>query len=253
MSTLTIVVLGIVQGLTEFLPISSSGHLVLAETLFGMHNPKENLTVTVALHLGSLFAILLYYFRDFLRLLTDRRRELGLLMVGSIPAAVVGVLFEKEIEETFASPVLNSVTFILNGLFLWWMERQSRAGEGEVTLKGSFVIGAAQAVAILPAISRSGMTIGTAVLQGVKPAEAVRFSFFLGAIAIGGAQVLKAREAFGGQGTLPTSTILLGVGVSLVVSLLSIGIVRLLAERRWFRWFGVYCVVVGVGSLPFVV
>src|SRR5438477_12665345 len=121
MPLLQVIVLGLVQGVTEFLPVSSSAHLYLVSLYCGW--PDQGLTFDVALHLGTLLAILIYFLRTWLDILMNNRRLLGLLIAGTIPGAIVGKLFEKSIESTFRNPYVIGVNFIVIGLVMWWAER----------------------------------------------------------------------------------------------------------------------------------
>ena len=249
MSIGIIALLALLQGLTEFLPVSSSGHLALAQVMLGLQNPEENLMVVVALHVGSLLAILVYFYRDFLLLFTERRREMWQLTVASIPAGVVGFLFLDQIEALFQSLSTICLLLMVNGIFLWMAEHFA-GKSGSLGWWEILGIGCAQVAGMVPGISRSGSTIGTGLLLGVRPKDAVRFSFLLGAIAIGGAGMLQARKALSGQVELEWLPILLGVAVSFAVSLAAIRIVTLLAERKRLRWFAGYCI--GLGLVVFV-
>ncbi|MHC4607292.1 MAG: undecaprenyl-diphosphate phosphatase [Planctomycetota bacterium] len=251
MALLTIIVLAVLQGLTEFLPVSSSGHLVLAQTICGMEDPDQNLAVVVFLHLGSLLAILVYFFRDLLKLFTGRRRELAYLILGSVPAAAVGFAFGGDIKALFGAPLIVCAALVANGVFLWIAEmRAGSPGELNRWWK-ALAIGCAQVAGMVPGISRSGTTIGTALLLRTRADVAVRFSFFLGAIAVFGAGLYEARKAFGGQADLAALPIVIGVTVSFAVSLAAIRLVALLAERRKLRWFGIYCAGLGLAGLVY--
>ena len=238
-----VLVLAVVQGLTEFLPVSSSGHLVLAGALFGLEDPEQNLAVAVSLHLGSVAAIVAYFFRDFLKLFRSWK-EIVLLGVATIPAAVAWLLLGTWLKEAFGRPDLVGLALVGNGIFLLGMER-FRAGPGMSWWKAA-AIGAAQAVAMIPGISRSGWTIGAGLMLGLKPADAVRFSFLLGAIAILGATAATIPDV--GQADLAVMPMILGVAVSFLVSLAAIRVVALLAERRRLGWFGLYCIAAGLLS-----
>lgn len=203
------VVLGLVQGLTEFLPISSSGHLILVPHLFGW--PDQGQAVDAALHLGTL-AALLAYFRDelvgFLRGTTPWR--LGLLViVATIPGALAGVLFEKPIEEHLRSPLLIAFTTAFWGVVMWIADRTAKAPDQDVEHVGwgqGVAVGVAQALALVPGTSRSGITITTGLFSGLDRPTAARFAFLLGIPITAGAGALKAlhivRHGVDGGGAL---------------------------------------------------
>jgi undecaprenyl-diphosphatase len=197
------IILGLVQGLTEFLPISSSGHLVLVPRMLGWDEP--DLGLTVMLHLGTLVALLLYFRHDILGLILGvlgqgpdpavARRVTRFLIVGTIPAVIAGLALGGFFEDAFHRPYESSIELVFTGLILIATERfGERAVRHELDDKRAFGIGAAQALAILPGISRSGSTIGAGLLAGLTREEATRFSFLLSIPAIAGAAVLDAAE-----------------------------------------------------------
>ncbi len=185
--------IGLVQGLTEFLPVSSSGHIAVLEHWFGVFSP--DLSREVSLHLATLLAVFVYFRRRIWELIVSwsRGRELGYLLylvLGSIPAAAVGLTMGKIIEDAFSSLLAIGAFFFLTGLFLlstrWAFNRGKKVGP-----VSSFLIGIAQAFAILPGISRSGATISAGLHLGVEPQEAFEFSFLLSIPAILGAGLLE--------------------------------------------------------------
>ncbi|OHB72020.1 MAG: hypothetical protein A2W23_02155 [Planctomycetes bacterium RBG_16_43_13] len=252
MNILEAAILGLVQGLTEFLPVSSSGHLAIAENLFGLKG-DSNLFFIVMLHLASLAAIVVYYWHNFLKLFTTNRYEIGYIVVGSIPAAIIGLLFKRQIEATFEDVVLVSLFLCVTGIFLFIADRLSRERVElrEAGILRIIIIGIAQAVAILPGISRSGSTIGSGFLTGIKRTDAVRFSFFLGAPAIFGAGILTLKDAIDHKVTVDFLPILIGMGIAFFVSLLSIRLVELVAQKNKFRIFAFYCLVVGLTAFVY--
>src|SRR5262245_48218231 len=167
-STFQAIILGITQGLTEFLPVSSSAHLVLVPWLFGWDDP--GLAFDVALHLGSLLALLVYYWQDWMTMALsigngDRnsRRLLVLLIIASIPGAIIGLLLEKQAETVFRSPVLIAFTLAVMGTVLWIADARAPANKriDRLGLADAILIGLSQALAIVPGVSRSGSTITT--------------------------------------------------------------------------------------------
>ena len=198
--------LGILQGLTEFLPISSSAHLILLPWFFHWNNPLvDSLTFDVALHAGTLLAILWYFWRDwfelfggFFRILARRRVEdfqerlIVYIVLSTIPAAVAGFLLEKMIEGSFRNPALIVFPLIVISFLMIYAERRPHLSHplDKLTLKDSLIIGCAQALALLPGVSRSGITITTGLLRGYGRETATRFSFLLSTPAIAGAAIL---------------------------------------------------------------
>lgn len=204
--------LGILQGLTEFLPISSSAHLILLPWFFQWNNPLlDSLPFDVALHAGTLLAILWYFWRDwleliggFFRILAKRKagdfqeRLILYIILATIPAGIAGFFLEKTIEGTFRNPALIAAPLIFVSFLMIYAERRARLSrpmEG-MTLKDAMLIGIAQAMALLPGVSRSGITITTGLFRGYRREAATRFSFLLSTPAIAGATLLQTRHLF---------------------------------------------------------
>lgn len=238
-------VLGIVQGLTEFLPISSSGHLALAESLMGR---RPDVGFIVYLHLASLAAVCAYYRRRLLELATVRRRELAYLVLATMPIVLVGFFLRKPIEAAFDRPALICALLVANGIFLWASERFARDRQplAEAPWWKALLIGVAQGIR-LPGLSRSGSTIGAGFLCGIRKDDCVRFSFLLSIPAILGATAVKAKDAM--ETPPPWGPLAIAVAVTFALSVASIRIVETLAARRRFLVFAVYCVVAGVVGL----
>lgn len=203
-------ILGILQGLTEFLPVSSSAHLILLPWMLRWNNPLiDSLLFDVALHAGTLVAILWYFRADwvnllkgFFRILIHRKidqppdRLVLYIILASVPAALVGLLLEKWVEASFRNPALIVIPLILVSLLMILVERRARQVHTlpHISLKDSFLIGIAQALALLPGVSRSGITITTGLFLGYQREAATRFSFLLSTPAIGGAVLLQSRH-----------------------------------------------------------
>lgn len=198
MNLFTAVILGIVQGITEFLPISSSAHLILGRALFGWDSDALGLAFDVAIHLGTLAAVVLYFWDDLIRMTralpaalsfsnTDpAARLVRLVVIGTIPVVIVGLLFADAIEENLRKPLVTVITLTIGGIFFLIVERlgpRTRT-EGDLTWLDSLAFGTAQALALIPGISRSGSTITVGMLSGVKRADAARFTFLLGIPAV---------------------------------------------------------------------
>ncbi|MBP1596709.1 MAG: Undecaprenyl-diphosphatase [Acidobacteria bacterium] len=198
-------VLGVIQGLTEFLPVSSSAHLILVPWLLGWR--PEGIAFDVSLHVGTAVAILAYFWKDWLELaresvtgilsgspLGNRKRMLmWFIAAGTLPAVIVGLLFEQEIEETLRSPLVTVVTLTVFGMFLYLCERRSRLARSldQFSWGDALWIGLSQALALIPGVSRSGITMSTALLRNADRASAARFSFLLATPVIVGAGVLE--------------------------------------------------------------
>jgi undecaprenyl-diphosphatase len=243
-----VAILAVVQGLTEFLPVSSKTHLLFARHFLGR---GPDLFFDITLHVGSLLAILVYYRRRWAELFRERRSEVGRLAIGSVPAVVAAVLFKSRIEALYTDLRVASGLLLVTGFFLWTAERlgRERFALAETPWGRVLWIGAAQACALLPGISRSGSTIGAGFLAGLHREEAVRFSFFLGAVAIAGALVFKGRDALRAEGDIHALPILLGVAITFVVSLLAIRAVEILSLKGRLSLFAAYCAAAGAAGL----
>lgn len=248
MELFDILVLSVVQGLTEFLPVSSKTHLLFAQILLGR---APDLALTVVLHAGSLLAILVYYRRAWLDLLRSRRREIPLLVVASLPAVIAALLFKDRVEAWGLNPRLGAGLLLVTAAWLLLADRLGR--EKFALLETPFGrilgIGLAQACALLPGISRSGSTIGAGYLLGVKREDAVRFSFFMGGVAILGALVFKAKDVVRAKVPFDLLTIAIGTAVTFAVSWAAIKVVEKLSARGRFSWFALYCALAGVAGL----
>ena len=236
-------VLGAVQGLSEFLPISSSAHLVLIPWILNWEDP--GLAFDVALHLGTLVALIIYYWRDWIGMLSSigngerpERRLLVRLVVASVPGAIIGLLFEKQAETVFRSPLLIAITLGIMGIVLWFADRaapQSRTIR-DVTFADALLIGLSQAFAIVPGVSRSGSTITMARILRLNREDAANFSFLMAAPIIAGAgmkEVPKLSHAF-------SLEVLIGFLAAAVFGLAAIaGLIRFLRVQSYapFAWY----------------
>ncbi|MEM7306879.1 MAG: undecaprenyl-diphosphate phosphatase [Planctomycetota bacterium] len=261
--------LALLQGLTEFLPVSSSGHLVLTQAALGFDRPA--IGVDVALHVGTLLAVLVVYRADLLRLvkgaLSGDLVEPLLIVLGTIPAAVIGLTFRDSIHGLFEKPMTAAWGLVATSGILITGELARRRGEAraaDAEARGedgeesqcprwhqALLIGVSQALAILPGISRSGTTIACGLLLGLRPAAAARFSFLLAIPTILGAAVLElpgAMEETSGGGLAPL------IWATLFAGFVGWGAMRMLLAflaRGAFAWFSVYCLVLGAGVLLF--
>ncbi|SIS96643.1 undecaprenyl-diphosphate phosphatase [Alicyclobacillus vulcanalis] len=238
------VLFGAVQGLTEFLPISSSGHIVLLQKL--MHVDVENNTAFVLmLHLGTLFAVL-YAMRKEVRWLIQhpKARETWMVVLALLPTAVIGALFEEWFDDLFASGVTIGLEFFLTGVILWWMDAADAGHKNESTMTAadSLWIGALQGVAILPALSRSGLTIAGGLWRGLGREAATRFSFLLSIPAILGGVLVKLDDLFEAHGSAAVSAgpMFAGMLAALVMGYASVRFTQRLVVRARMRWFAVY-------------
>lgn len=244
--------LGVVQGLTEFLPVSSSGHLVVAQQLLGLTLPAQALAAfDVALHAGTLLAVIIYFWRDLLEMLRGRAwRLMGWLVLGTLPAAAIGIPFKSHIEALFTSVTVVGVAWIFTGIVLWATQyvrppRFAALGSGRAV-----GIGIAQAIAMVPGISRSGSTIAAGMFLRLNPSEAARYSFLLAIPAIGGGLLFEMEHLLAMPSTMIPVTIA-GIVSSGLVGYVAIRWLLRLVARGQFRWFGVYCLGAGILTLIF--
>ncbi|HEY5906634.1 MAG TPA: undecaprenyl-diphosphate phosphatase [Vicinamibacteria bacterium] len=251
MTTLQAVVLGIVQGLGEFLPISSSGHLIVVPWLLGWED--HGLAFDVALHLGTLLAVVAAFARDWWRLLSSgvrclwrarpfeepEARTLWRIALASVPGAVIGFLLDHWAETTFRAPLLVAVNMALLGLVLFWADGRSTSQESrEVTTGHAFLIGLAQAAAILPGVSRSGSTISAALFLGYGRAEAARFSFLMATPITLGAALVKVPKLLAAGGGGPV--LWWGMAAAAITGFLAIKLLLALVRTHDYRPFVYY-------------
>jgi undecaprenyl-diphosphatase len=261
------IILGIIQGLTEFLPVSSSAHLALIPWLLGWND--QGLSFDIALHVGTVLAVIAYFFRDWVQIIAEgfglkfgsdpaiRRNPklLWLLVLGSIPAGIAGLLV-KDLAETVwrNNQYLIGSMLILVGLFMWWADHQgSRKKDlGNVSPADSITIGAAQALALVPGVSRSGITICAGLLRNLDRATAARFSFLLATPAIAGAAAKDAWDLMrhgGGIAGIPHDmrmALVVGVVVSAIVGALTIQFFLNFLRRGSLSFFVWYRVIFGI-------
>jgi undecaprenyl-diphosphatase len=258
LSLIAIIILGIIQGLTEFFPVSSSGHLVLFQNMFGLKEPQ--IFVDVMLHVGTLISLfvflrqeLLQLFRGFLLLLKNPRKyysdprvkRIFALAVASIPTFLIGYFFSDFFESLFASLRTVGIALIITGSFLF-LTKWARIKQKNDLLH-PFIIGVLQGAAIVPGFSRSGLTIGGAMFLGWKREDAARFSFLLSIPAICGAAVFQLGRI--DPGSQPWPIIVIGVVVSAIVGYIALVLLVSVINRGKFYAFSFYCFVIGITAI----
>ena len=249
-------VLGFVQGATEFLPISSSGHLVLAQTVLG--TAMDGVLFEVAVHVATLLSILIVYrarIVDLARGVVERDRDalayVGLLCTATIPIVVVGGLSRDRIEALFENPWVSGVGLLVTGAVLWSSRRGlARAARERPALTAAGLIGLAQVCALVPGVSRSGATVVAALWLGVYAEEAAAFSFLLAIPAIAGAAVLQI-PSLGSATALGVTPLLVGSAVAAVTGVLAIRAFVAVLDKRSFHLFAPYCWLVGGAFLSY--
>lgn len=247
-----ILVLAVVQGIAEFLPISSSGHVVIVAELLAPGDAKgfEVSDVNIVLHVGTLMSILVFYWRRVVRLVSEDRRTIGLLIAGTIPAVALGLPVKTFAVGLLENPLLAGVMLIVTGAVLVWVSRH-QFGEGDyqsLSFSKAMWIGGSQAVAILPGLSRSGATISAGLGLGLSPRAAATFSFLLAIPVIAGAGILEAASLAMNHETpsTPLGYLILGAGVSFGVGLVSLWWLVRWLERGCLQWFAWWCIPVGM-------
>ena len=244
-------VLGALQGLTEFLPVSSSGHLVLFQQFLKVAG--DEVLFDLVLHLGTLLPVIFYYRAQVKELIVDpiagegpfRERPgvrlLGLLILATVPTAIIGLALEDYFEALFDTPAALVVTFTITGCLLFATRFVGAGGRelGNMKAWHALVLGLAQGFAITPGISRSGTTIATALFLGIRREDAARFSFLMSVPAILGAVVLKLKDV--DTAALDPVSLVVGFLAAMVSGYLALVLLVNLVKRGGFSWFGVYC------------
>lgn len=243
------VILGIIQGVTEFFPVSSTAHLILTPWFMGWEGVINTLSFDVALHGGTLIAIFIYFYKDFMNILLKDRRLLLLLIIATIPGALLGKIFNELVETTLRDPLIICVSLIVVGVFMLMAERVGRKSRSleDIGLIDAVLLGISQAVAMIPGVSRSGITISTGLLKGLKRQEAARMSFLMSAPIIGGATLFHCIEIFqDNSGTSNMDTFIVGVIASFISGLLSIKFLMSFFQRFTLKVFVYYRFVLAI-------
>ncbi len=242
-------ILAVLQGIAEFLPISSSGHLVLGKALLGVKEP--GIRLDIFLHVGTLFAIAAFYWRVIWRILREYDwKYVAKIVVSAIPAGVIGVLFKDQLEEFFSSPHAVGTALLFTGIVLLATKVLPK-GEREVSFLGAIVMGVAQAVAILPGVSRSGMTLAAARASKIEAAKSAEFSFLMSAPPIAGAALLEVLKAMKENCPNCPSTetawplVIYGGVLAAVVGYFSLAFLLKALKSDRFWMFGPYCFLAG--------
>ena len=275
-------VLGLLQGVSELFPVSSLGHSVILPRLLGWNihqNDSYFLTFLVATHLATAIVLLGFFWRDWVRILRGlgrslRDREIApddvdaklgwLLVVGTIPAGILGLLLEHKLRHIFASPRSAAFFLILNGFLLYGAELLRRRAPQtsqdddariarQVGWRGSFLVGAAQAIALVPGFSRSGATMGGGLIVGLSHKDAARFAFLLATPIIGAAAALKLPELFGHQGDGVRGQALVGALCAAVTAYLAVRFLMRFFETNRLTPFAVYCALAGLAAFIYLV
>lgn len=216
--------MGIVQGITEFFPISSTAHLILMPKFFDWTGQLDSLSFDIALHAGTLASLLVYFYRDWLDIFKNNRKLLLYLIIGTIPAGIIGVLFKDVIETTLRYPVYIAAALATGSIVMIAAEKYGKSHQKKEGIKvfDALFIGIAQATALIPGISRSGITISAGLFRNMDRAGAARFSFLLSTPAITGAALLEARHMLNNPTSLDYGLVGVGFAAAFISGLLAI-------------------------------
>lgn len=260
MDVLDAIILGVIQGFTEFLPVSSSGHLELGKAILGDNSiPEESLLFTVILHFATALSTIVVFRKDIVEIITsllkfswnENTQFVSKIVISMLPAVVVGLFFEEELESFFGGNIaFVGAMLLVTALLLWLADRSKNTGK-TVTFKNALIIGLSQAVAMLPGISRSGATISTSVLLGNDKSKAARFSFLMVIPLIFGK---IAKDILGGElTTQATNFTTLGIGfiAAFLSGLIACTWMIKLVKKSKLSYFSIYCVLVGLLAIGF--
>lgn len=258
MSWIEALILGILQGLTEFLPVSSSGHLELAGA-WGLEDPHDFFTFNIIVHGATFMSVVVVFWRDIVALVVNFFRfqwnpemKFALLLLASaVPTAIVGLMYEEQIESLFDGNVRFVGFMLLITATLLFLTRFIPKNNKDVTLKSALVIGLAQTFAVLPGISRSGATISTALFFGIERTKAIRFSFLMVLIPIFGANFLKvirmSEEA--AAGTVDTTPMIVGAIAAFISGVIACRWMLEIVRRGKIEYFSIYCLAIGLTAI----
>jgi len=242
-SIIEAVFLSIVQGISEWLPISSSGHLAIFHNFFGF----QNLSYDVFLHFAGIFAVVLIFCKDIIKLLNFQKKEnlkyIGLIFIGLIPAGIIGILFKNQIENFFSSIFYLGIFFIISGVFIYCI-KFIRLKDKKLGVLDSIFIGILQAIAILPGISRSGATISGGLFRGLSKEQAIKFSFLMAIPIILGASLVELKDLVFSD--INYLILILSFFITFFVSVFTIKVLLKILKSDKFYLFGVYNFIVGV-------
>lgn len=242
------ILLGIIQGITEFLPVSSSGHLVIMQKVLGISG--QEITLSVVLHLGTICALIIFFFKDILGALRNLR-FLFFIIIVTIITGIVGILGKDFFESLFSSAKLVAIALILTGTVLILTKKFMHAKRDILDIQDAIILGLAQAIAIVPGISRSGITISALLFRKIDRETSFKFSFLASIPAILGASLLEAQKI---DFALKTDfkNFILGFIFSLLSGLFSLWILKLVLRKAKFHYFGYYCIFIAIITLLFI-
>lgn len=269
MNIIAVLILGLIQGIAEFLPISSSAHLIIFRDIFGIGagmSSNMELTFDIALHLGTLLAIGIYFFKDFIQMITkgltkgvkdQEGKILWYLIAATIPAAIVGVLFEETIESAIRKNyIIIALALAIMGIIIYCADKYSKSNKtiAKIGIKEAILIGCSQVFALIPGFSRSGTTIAAGRLLGINREDAAKFSFYLSAPVVCGAVVLQLlKSSTWAIISAHLGTFLLGIVISFITGLLCIKYLLKYLHNHNFKIFMIYRVMIAILVIGWVI
>ncbi len=241
------IVLGFVQGFTEFLPVSSTAHLILFPWFFGWEGEVNTLTFDVALHAGTLAALIFYFWKDWLELFTKKQILLGKIIIASVPAGIVGFLLNDIVEKSLREPLVISIMLVIVGFIMLAAERTEKHKNMEkIDLIDAITVGIVQAFALIPGVSRSGITISAGLFRGIKRDESARFSFLLSTPIIVGATILHLKKLLTSQANYDPQLFSVGLISSLITGFIAIKFLLSFLKKYPLNLFVYYRFLLGV-------
>lgn len=265
MSEIEALVLGLVQGLTEYLPVSSSGHLTIASHLFGLQDGEDNLAFTVAVHAATVLSTIVILYKEIWQLLrgtfsfgpkvNDEQKYVLCILLSMIPIGIVGVCFKEQVEAAFGSGlVVVGCCLLVTAALLSFSYYSKPRERQQITYKDAFIIGLAQAIAVLPGLSRSGSTIGTGLILGVSKEKLAQFSFLMVIPPILGEAMLDIMKAMKGaevMGDISVAALVTGSLAAFISGCFACKVMINLVKRGKMIWFAAYCAAVGIITIAF--
>lgn len=245
------ILLGIIQGLTEWLPVSSSAHLVFAKHYFGV---EQNIFYDVMLHFATLVVVVFVFKEDIYKILIsifrkemkEERRMLLLLIIGTIFTAIIGFVFKNYFESLFENVILVATFLLITGVLLFIAEFEKFERKKDIEKEHAGIIGIIQGIAIAPGVSRSGSTISIALILGIKREFAIKFSFLLSIPIIIGATIVKLKDVSFDISNMNLANLIVGMVVSAIVGYFSIKLLINFVKEKKLRWFSYYCFILGL-------
>lgn len=242
------IILGIIQGLTEFLPVSSSGHLVIMQKVLGIS--AGGLALSVVLHLGTVLALIIFFFKDILNLARNLK-WLSLIIIVTIITGIIGLSGKDFFERLFTSPRIVAISLICTGIILILTRKFMVVKRSEVSFKDAFILGITQGIAIIPGISRSGITISTLIFRKIDQETSFKFSFLASIPAVLGAAILEMKHIRIAL-KFESMHFLVGFIFSFLTGLLALKLLKIILKQAKLYYFGYYCILIAVITLLFI-